>query len=190
MQSTTPSLNQIAPVTGRMINEESEIHNVVDNYGSLRTIDIDHSSIHDGESFTYSGVGSVVAGDTLYFLGRMGDITTHLHAFYVKADQAPITVELFEAPTVTATGTQETVVNRNRQLLTAPLTEVYTGATVTADGTLLIADIMLGVQKDVNSDELDGHWVLKKNTDYVFKITNGSAQDANIVAGFNWIERD
>lgn len=37
MQTTTPKINNMTPVTGRMVNEQDEIVNVVDNFGSLKT---------------------------------------------------------------------------------------------------------------------------------------------------------
>lgn len=190
MDTTTPKLNNIAPQTGRMVNEEDEIHNVVDDYGSLKTIGIEHTAVHDGKSFIYTGAAQINSLATVYFLGRVGEVTAHLFDFFIKSDQAPMTIEFFEAPTVTNAGSAQTAINRNRQSTTTATLGVFAGATVSADGTLLMTDKILGVQKDVTSDHLVGEWLLKKNTDYVFKITNGSNQAANIAAGFNWLEAD
>ena len=190
MQTTTPKLTNMAPLTGRMVNEEDEIHNIVDDYGSLKVVGIEHTAVHDGKSFIYTGTAQINALATVYFLGRVGDVTAHLFDFFVKADQAPMTIEFFEAPTVTSPGTAQAPLNRNRQLMTPSTMAVFAGATVSADGTLLMTDQILGVQKDVTSEQLIGEWLLKKNTDYVFKITNGSNQTANVVAGFNWLEAD
>ena len=38
MQTTTPKLTNMAPLTRRMVNEEDEIHNIVDDYGSLKVV--------------------------------------------------------------------------------------------------------------------------------------------------------
>lgn len=190
METTTPKLTNMAPVTGRMVNEEDEIHNVVDDYGSLKVVGIEHTAVHDGKSFIYTGTAQINAAATVYFLGRVGDVTAHLFDFFIKADQAPMTIEFFEAPTVTTPGAAQTAINRNRQSTTTSTMGVFAGATVSADGTLLMTDKILGVQKDVTSEQLIGEWLLKKNTDYVFKITNGSNQAANVVAGFNWLEAD
>ena len=43
-----------------------------------------------------------ITGASVYFLGRAGDVTAHLLDFFVKPDQAPMTIQFFEAPTVTA----------------------------------------------------------------------------------------
>lgn len=155
MQTTTPKLNNMTPVTGRMVNEENEIVNVVDNFGSLKTIDVLNSTVHAGIAFTYAGIASIPAAGHAYFHGKTGDITSHLMGFFVKTDAAPLTVEFFEEPTITNDGTPQNPIARNRQ-----------------------------------SSNLDGEWLLKKNTSYTFKITNNSNQTANIGAGFNWIEEN
>lgn len=190
MQTTTPKLNNMAPVTGRMVNEENEIVNVVDNFGSLKTIDVLNSTVHAGISFTYSAAASIPAAGHAYFHGKTGDITSHLMSFFVKSDAAPITVEFFEEPTITANGTQVPAIARNRQSVIVPLMQVFVAPTVTADGTLLLTGKLLGNQQTVSSSNLEGEWILKKNTSYTFKITNNSNQTANVGAGFNWIEEN
>ena len=190
MDTTLPKLNNLTPITGRMVNEEDEIHNVVDAYGSLKTIGIEHTAVHDGKSFIYTGVAQINSLATVYFLGRAGNVTAHLFDFFIKSDQAPMTISFFEAPTVTNAGSAQTAINRNRQSTRTATLAVFAGATVSADGTLLMTDKILGVQKDVTSDHLAGEWLLKKSIDYVFKITNNSNQAANIAVGFNWVEVD
>jgi hypothetical protein len=191
MQTTTPRLNNLTPQTGRMVNEEDEIHNIVDDYGSLKTVDRSHSAVHEGVSFTFSGSATNIAtAGVVRFLGRTGDVTAHLWSFFIKADQAPMTIEFFEAPTVSDPGTAQTPLNRNRQSTTAPTLQVYVNPTVSADGTRLLIDNIFGEQKTVTSETLEGEWLLKKNTDYMFKITNLSNQAAAINAGFNWLEQD
>lgn len=190
MDTTTPKLNNIAPQTGRMVNEEDEIHNVVDGYGSLKTIGIENSSVHDGVAWTFTATTSLASAGVAYFLGRTGDITAHLSGFQIDSDSAPILVEFFEAPTVTSPGTQQTPVNRNRQITATATLDVFAGSTISADGVLLKVSKILGTQKTVSGQALPGEWLLKKNTDYIFKITNQSNQTASIVAGFNWIEAD
>ncbi len=190
MDTTTPKLNNLAPITGRMVNEEDEVHNVVDPYGSLKVIDRAHSSVHDGVSWTFTGAGQILAGQSFYFMGITGDITAHLWEFFVKTDSAPVTVEFYEGATTSNNGTQQTPLNRNRQGTFTPSMQVFAGPTVTNDGTQLILAKILGTQQTVFSDNLEGEWLLKKNTKYTFKITNNSQQAANIAAGFNWVEVD
>jgi hypothetical protein len=190
MQTTTPKLANITPQTGRMVNEEDEVHNVVDDYGSLKTIGIKHTAVHDGVSWTYTGASSIASAGVSYFLGRTGNITAHLLDFFVKSDSAPITVEFFELPTVTSAGTLQTTINRNRQITATSTMQVYAGASVSSNGVKLLTGKILGTHNTVSGDDFEGEWLLKKNADYIFKITNQSNQTANIVAGFNWLEAD
>jgi hypothetical protein len=190
MQATTPLINNLTPTTGRMVNEENEIHNVVDPFGSLKIVGIEHSSVHAAQSFAYTTTATIPAGQSGYFLGRTGTTTAHMNDFFIHSDQAPMTIQFFESPTVTSIGTAQTTMNRNRQALNVATLTVYANPTISADGTRLFVDQLLGTQKDVSGENLVGEWLLKKSTDYIFKITNSSSQSAQIVAGFNWIEQD
>lgn len=185
MDTTTPKLNNLAPITGRMVNEEDEVHNVVDPYGSLKVLDRSSSSVHEGVAFAHTETAALAAGASAYFMGVTGDITAHLWNFAIRADAAPLKVKFLEAITTSADGTQKTVVNRNRQSVIAPTMVVFAGPTVTNDGTLLAEIDILGNQQTVTENDFVGEWLLKKNTKYAFKITNNSAQVANLSAGFN-----
>lgn len=188
--TTTPQLNNLAPVTGRMINEENEIHNIVDNYGSLRVADVSSTAVHDGVAWVYTTSGSVLSGQTMYLLGRVGSIVAHLWEFYIRSDSAPMLIEFFEAPTVTAPGTIQTKINRNRQIESIGEMLIYAGPTISVDGIKLFEGKILGSNQTVSGDDFKGEWLLKTNTDYIFKITNQSNQTANMSAGFNWVEID
>lgn len=191
MEATTPKINNITPNTGRMINDEDEVHNVIDDYGSVKIIGIEHTAVHDGKSYTYTGAASGIASlQSLYFLGRTGNVTAHLFDFFIQSDQSPMTVQFFESPTVTLAGTAQSAINRNRQVVAPATMAVYAGSVIASDGTELLLARILGTNKTVTSQDLVGEWLLKKNTDYVFKITNNSNQAANIAAGFNWLESD
>lgn len=190
LDPTSPKLNNLPPVTGRMINEENEIHNVVDGYGSLRVVDVSSTAVHDGVAWVYTTSGLVLSGQSMYLLGRVGSIIAHLWEFYIRSDSAPMLIEFFEAPTVTVLGTPQTKINRNRQIEGIGEMLIYAAPTISADGLKLFEGKILGSQQTVSGDDFKGEWLLKTNTDYIFKITNQSNQTANISAGFNWVEID
>lgn len=191
MTSTTaPKLNNLAPVTGRMVNDEDEIHNVVDLFGMLKTVNHQNAYVHDGVSFSFSGTFALPSLGVTYFLGRTFETHAHLQDFSIGTDSAPVMVELFEAPTITTVGTLAASVNRNRESQNQAGVLVYTGAAVSSDGLRLLVTKLLGTQNDVVAREIEGEWLLKRNTDYIFKITNQSNQAANMRASFNWVEAD
>lgn len=190
MDAITPKINNVTPKTGRFMTESDKIVNVVDEYGNIKVIDVANSSVHDGKAYTYTATSSITATSSVYFMGKTGAVTSHLMGFFVKSDASPIKVEFFESPTTTADGTAQQAVARNRQSTATATMQVFAGPTVTASGTLLMADRILGDKQTVSDEHLDGEWLLKKNTSYIFKITNETNQTVNIVAGFNWIESD
>lgn len=190
MDATTPKINNIAPVTGRVITENDTLVSVIDVFGNVKVIDVANSSVHDGTAYTYTGTAQVQASSSVYFMGKSGGVTAHLMGFFVKSDASPVKVEFFESPTTTADGTAQSAVARNRQSTATATMQVFVNPTVTASGTLLMTDRVLGDKQTVSDNHLDGEWLLKKNTSYLFRLTNETNQAVNIVAGFNWVEID
>jgi hypothetical protein len=190
MDAITPQINNVTPKSGRFMTESNKIVNVVDEYGNVKVIDVANSSVHAGTAYTYTATSSITATSSVYFMGKTGAVTSHLMGFFVKSDASPLKVEFFESPTTTADGTPQQAVARNRQSAVTATMQVFAGPTVTASGTTLMTDRIFGDKQTVSDEHLDGEWLLKKNTSYLFKITNETNQVVNIVAGFNWIESD
>lgn len=190
MDATTPKINNMAPVTGRVMIEDDTIVNVIDVFGNVKTIDIANSSVHAGTAYTYTGTAQVSSAASVYFMGKSGVVTAHLMGFFVKSDASPVKVEFFESPATTSDGTPQSAVARNRQSTATATMQVFVNPTVTASGTLLMIDRVLGDKQTVSDEHLDGEWLLKKNTSYIFKLTNETNQAINVVAGFNWVEID
>ena len=188
MQTTTPSLNNMVPNTGRVVNEHDEVHNIVDEYGMVKTINPEAVYVHDGVAFNFSFVGSISA--TTYLLGRTNGKTVHLLGYHLVAASNAVLVEFFEAPTVTADGTAQTVVARNRIDPSSPNLQVFSGSTVTADGVLLNASKIFasgsGANRVGGDTTIPIEWLLKPNTDYVFKLT--PAGTTEVSADFTWVE--
>lgn len=190
MDATTPKIQNITPITSRIITESDTVVSVVDKYGNIRAIDVLNSAVHDGTSFVYTEAQSIASGSSGYFLGKVGSITAHLMGFFIKSNAAPLLIELYESPTISSDGTQRVAIARNRQSTISALMSVFLNPTVTSAGTLLLSDKIFGDKQTVSADYLAGEWVLKKNTNYLFKLSNTSNQSIDVVAGFNWAEYD
>jgi hypothetical protein len=190
MQTTTPKITNMAPITGRMVNEENEIHNVVDDYGMLKTINPEAVYVHDGRAFNFSFVGSI-SGVT-YLLGRTNGKVVHLLGYHLQAASNAVLVEFFEAPTVTNAGTAQTVIARNRVNPQEAHLTVFSGTTVSADGLLLNKSKIFasgqGSNKVGGDTTIPIEWLLKPNTDYVFKLTPGGTTE--VTADFTWVETE
>lgn len=190
MQTTTPTLNNIAPQTGRMVNEENEIHNVVDDYGMLKIINPEAVYVHEGKAFNFSFVGSI-SGVT-YLLARTNGKVVHLLGYHLIAASNAVLVEFFEAPTVTNAGTAQTVIARNRVNPQGAHLTVFSGTEVSADGLLLNKSKIFASGQGANrvggDTTIPIEWLLKPNTDYIFKLTPAGATE--ITAEFTWIETE
>jgi hypothetical protein len=189
MEQVTPRIENITPNTGRMLCDDERICNVVNSdLCAVKVADCCTASVSSGKAWTYSSDFTISAGATIYLLGKAGDVEVHFDKYYISADGAPITVQFFEAPTVTAEGTLAASYARNRIIGETASLELHTTPTITADGTRLFIRKILGTHNTTGSEEMASLWILKKNTYYAFKITNGSNQAARLVSGFNWME--
>lgn len=183
------------PASGRFIRENANFVNLADIMGdavdvskALKVIDLEHSKIHQGEGWNVSiESGSIASAGSLYILFRVVEGNPHLRSYGVTVSDSPVTIRLFEAPTVTATGTEVPVRNRKRSATDVNGIEVYTGPTVTADGTLLETDLLPSGGNKVggNTGSFYEEWILEEG-DYVLKITNGSNNAITAVINAFW----
>jgi hypothetical protein len=165
--------------------------------GGRPVIPTDHQYIHEGILFTAfnqftlagSAVGRIVleTPSTKYVHYRNEKIST-------SGDK--VTVELFEAPTVTAeTGTALTPINHNRiTTITAHVTALV-DPTVTAEGTKISQSFIgggtgTGQARNGSDTSQENEIVLKKSTKYLIKITNGSANSNIIQVNPLWYEEE
>ena len=135
---------------------------------------------------------SIASGGTF----AVGVLTGTRQATYIPATISTsadsVTVELFEGAVVTG-GTTLTAWNHNRNLSTVPTSTVKTAPTITTIGTLIAKSYIGGVSGNPQSRQGDmdsgGYKImLKPNTQYVFRFTNGSTA-ANVVnVRSEWIE--
>jgi len=166
---------------------------VVESYsGAIRTIETDHAMIHDGKGFQLSGeIISLANGADAYFLI---DPTTPIHwrNYKFSADTAPINIRLFENPTTTANGTVLSPLNRNRLSATVSTSAIYSGPTVTADGTELYLTRIVGTGSGANRTGenvgLPLEWIIDGGNTYLLKVSNTSGGVANLTYEFFWYE--
>ncbi len=190
MQPTTPKLNNITPQTGRMVNEEGEIHNILDPDGMVKVAFAQNTYVHEGKAFNFSFVGMALT--TTYLLGRTGDKVVHLLGYHVSSATQAMTVEFFEAPTISVAGTPHAAISRNRKNSETPTLAVFLAPIVTNDGILLAKSKVFssgnGANRVGGDDAIDIEWLLKPNTDYIFKLTPAAATE--MIADFTWVETE
>lgn len=101
----------------------------------------------------------------------------------VMASGAPIWLEVYEAPTVTAIGVAEVFINKNRNSVNTAAVLLYSGTTVSANGTIMDATILPGGKSVGGAAEaIEDELVLKPGLQYLIKVTNksGATQDYSL----------
>ena len=147
-----------------------------------------------GRAYMKSDIHPAVAsGGSVVHLIRTGAKPFHLAQYVFKAALAPATIEVIEAPTVTADGTEVGWTAKNRVVAdqVAPLSTVFQDSTITAaTGTVLYADMIIGTKATGGVAQAEGELILKPNTDYALIITNDAAQVSDIVVSLDGHEHD
>jgi hypothetical protein len=150
-----------------------------DPSGAVYTITKEHRDTHAGRVFELNLEQASVGTSGYNYLIRVGAKQAHLsYGGVIRGDG--IVLRMFEAPTVTTTGSSLTPVNTNRDLadkVAIPTTLLYGGATVSADGTPL--DRKYAASGAVGNSgggtiTLDYQWVLRPNTDYLLRVATAS----------------
>ena len=164
----------------------------VDTYsGAVKTIDYEHSRIHYGEGFLVNGKHTVANGATSYFLLKNPAANyPHLRVIGLTTTAGPMDIYLFESPTTSADGSTVSRINYNRNSATVPSLEVFSGPTVSVDGTQLEYLLVTGTKHDAGSgmDGAQTEFILKASTNYLIKVTNNSGTSANYALKLFWYE--
>lgn len=192
-------IRQQSPDTGRFLKEDSTYVNIADSIvgmldktGGLKAINELQSAIHDGMAFGISQHGTISAGVTLVMLGVTGNLQVHFDGFICDISQGNFLLELYEAPTVTTLGTLQATRRRNRSNTNVSQMLIYSGGTVSANGTLIMDDLLLNIGQGSNivsgNASIDDGFVLKANTTYMIKLTNQASSTTSYNAKFVWHE--
>jgi hypothetical protein len=165
---------------------------------ALKVIDNDHAYVHMGGLVSsYHKFSAVAAAGTRYILIKTPATKyVHYRAESISTSGDNVTIEFFEAPTTTADGTALSANNHRRTApITAATVTLFHTPTVTADGTLL-HQTYIGGGTGTGGNRIGGEqgnaqeWVLARSTNYLIKITNGSAAANTIQVNPLWYEED
>ena len=128
-------------------------------------------------------------------LGRVGAKEVHFDHFHIDTSKGFITINLYEAPTVSVVGTPVPAANRKRSSLNTPTMLTYVSPITSANGLMLEETRLFdtggqGSHLVQGSGGIDADWVLKSNTDYMFTITNNDSTAVTFSGHFIWAERE
>lgn len=165
--------------------------------GSTVGENINHWRIHQGQVFMAFVNESNLANATtlqLYFKTPASPaLAPHLIAAINGSENFDF--ELIEAPTVSGTGTQVEVFNKNRQssvvssVLDIESTVGYAtqDPTTVSGGTVIRSELLGASNKEGQQLSFDGELILKADTNYVFKITS-RANNNRVHINLEWYE--
>lgn len=178
------SVNQIGSYAGG----EERILTVTED-GRLVAISPAHSAVHLGYSYTIAAFETLANTEVGNFLFSVPDIAPlYCHVVIEVGNSVECLYEMFEGTTVSANGSEYSSVNRNRNSTNEALMKVYSGPTVTADGSIILTS-KVGVAKKYGGQvRSENEFVLKNNTNYMLRVTNLASGD-NIINGLvSWYE--
>lgn len=146
--------------------------------------------LNDGELYIASDrvtLGSAATRDFLVIVSDTGKVP-HLVLFVNTSFQ--VQVDIYEKTTDTG-GTPIDAISKNRNIAIVAETSIAHTPDGAVDGNLIFTTtfglVDSPIAKNGFEDSAIGHFILKRNTKYIFRITSAAA--ANIVASeFNWYE--
>lgn len=163
-----------------------------DTTKSVEIIEWEHARIHAGKGFTNSRLFTLANNATTYHLFRNSSANNypHIRTLLVSAGGSPVELHLYEAPTVTSVGTLQASSNNNRASSNVANMLIYSGATVSADGTFLASDIIAGGKGvgGAGTENAQREWLLKPATDYILKLVNVGAGNISYGLKIFWYE--
>lgn len=155
--------------------------------GNVPVIDTDHYQLHQGRAYNFSELVNIGNGSNQdYYFTLTGG--AHLRFWTIFANTGPITITLYENPTVSADGTEQTAPNMSRYSTNTTTVTLYKGPTVTGVGTYLESDTLFAAKKDGAGSTTDNplEWILKHSNTYLLRINNGSGGATDVHVKIQW----
>jgi hypothetical protein len=158
---------------------------------TLQTVDYAHHEIHSGSHFFYADAAELGSAATQDYLITTPNTTRWAHMLFFLDGSAITQWQLFEGADKDGT-TPQTVVNSNRNSLTAATTLIHKGtAGGTTDGTQILiykGGSATGTSRQSGTNTRnDGETILKQNTKYILRVTSGTASNLTNVR-LEWYE--
>jgi len=165
---------------------------------ALTTIDSRHRMVHDGFVYHTSGkVTGMVNANVDEFLLVTGSVAPHIVKLGFSLGRGDVDILAFEDTTVSANGAELTeVYNTARTSVNTPTMILYSGPTVTGDGTKIHTSWVpptatgtgLSAAGALVGDTAGEEWELKPNSNYMIRITNNSGSTIAYQYELLWYE--
>lgn len=170
----------------------------------FRNIDTDHYYIHAGKKFGYGEIVTLGAGATRLITFTTPSVASgkqvHYRPALITTSADKLTIELIENNFVNGSGTNKltSIYNFNRSSSNTTAMQFFNvGETETTPGIVILPDYIgggtatgggSGGNRQGSGNEQQEERVLKVNTNYSVKLTNGSAGNNVVKIFMNWYE--
>lgn len=166
---------------------------------SLKIMDNDHNYIHEGKLFTYNEKFDLATTATKIFAFTTpnGDLDIHYRPAIIESSADKVYVEFIEAPTISAAGTNKltSVFNMNRKSSRTTSMQTFASGSSITGGTVIKTNFIgggtnVGGNVSGGSIGVENEIVLKQNTIYAVRVTNGSSNTNTIHIQLQGYEED
>lgn len=155
---------------------------------TMQTIDYEHHEIHAGDSYTASYKADIGNGANLDLLIVTPDTAKYAHLTYELDVEAETDVMIYEGAIATA-GAAVVAYNRNRNSANAAGLVVTSTPTAITAGTTVIRSYHFGAGKSFGGGaRAVREFVLKRNTKYLFRLTNATTSNNYMAVKLDWYE--
>jgi len=160
--------------------------------GALNTIDFSHHKVHEGDTFWVANNATLGNGGINTIAITTPNTTKRVHLLLqIDSTQAAM-FEVFEGVTSLAGGAPVLPLNFDRNSENASVVVASVGDTPGADpivptGGAIIWTETLGVRGIATSRENASELILKKNSIYLFRVTNGATSNNQTIL-LTWYE--
>ena len=153
----------------------------------VNTLAYEHHEIHAGSHYLISNSTTLGNGAVIDFSLVTPNTTKWAHLTFDVEGSQELSVVVYEDSNFDADGTPIVPLNNNRNSANTSGLTIQSDPTVNAAGTQRFAQSK-GANKQAGLITRKRELVLKQNTKYLFRITNGSTSDNLISYNADWYE--
>jgi hypothetical protein len=155
-----------------------------------------HSYLHDGRLFYVTNTDSALtAGASIDIVVEAG-ATKNPHLTYAGILEGDYDVMVYRSPTFSANGTVMTIQNENEEVFAlsagsgvSATAVIRLNPTVVSPGTLIDGSLLNQVYFGALADRGEEK-ILKRSTDYLYRLTNQAGQNKRTTQRLTWYEHD
>lgn len=173
----------------KIVDEDWNIA-IIDEFSqSLVNMNQEHHVIRIGNAYSMDVYSTVVNWTPKYCQFKTGAKYIHLKEKWIVNGTDTLLCTLFEAPTVTDWTTPIVPLNKNRNSTNTSSMTIYSNPTAISGGTIMEYDYLSGaVMSSALMQRSTNEWILKPNTNYVYKLECLSVWTATFLSKLFWYE--